>query len=69
MFVAGFAALVVAQAGSANAPLRIPAALNCIAMPMLMSAQPDATARRAVPVRGDRRANRPTPRCFRLSAR
>ena len=69
MIVAGLAALVVAQAGSVEAPLRVRATLNCVAVPVLMSAQVDAGPRHAVPPRDDRRLPRPTPRCFRLSAR
>jgi len=68
MFVAGLAALVVAQAGGTNAPLRMPMAFDCVAMPMLMSAQGDGSVRRAVRTRIVVRP-RPATRCFRLSAR
>jgi hypothetical protein len=69
MIMAGLAALAVAQAGGMEAPLRTRDALNCVAVPVLMSSQGDSSLRRAVARRIDRRLPRPTPRCFRLSAR
>jgi hypothetical protein len=69
MFLAGFAALVVAQAGGSAGAIRTPVAFNCIAVPVLMSAQVETEARRAARVRDDRRQPRPMPRCLRLSAR
>jgi len=68
MLVAGFAALVVAQAAGTTAPLRIPVAMNCVAVPLLMSMQADGSNRRPSRQRDVNRP-RPTPRCFRLSAR
>jgi hypothetical protein len=69
MFVAAIGALVVAQAGSVGGPMRLPVALNCVAVPVLMSAPADAGTRRAARPRSNRPAAPRTPRCVRLSAR
>jgi hypothetical protein len=69
MNVVAYGALLLAQAGGADGQLRLPAAMNCVAVPVLMSAPGGVDARRTVRSRPGRPILRPAQRCVRLSAR